>query len=248
MALSLRHLNIFAAALLLFGKVPLPAQTPAAPSKDGLSFTVYAPKEAPLWDQLYYLQGSKPPLKLTFFSNGRSLPIPLSGAPKPLVFGVERIDPDTRQKTYVPVAEAAWPESTAKALVLFSLSGGASPQVQAVAFDDSLTAFPLRSVRFFNATGVTLFAKVAEFEGEVPPGISAPIPYVVKSKILTQIDGFPLAIATQDAQGGARLLYDGTASAWPLARTLIVLISPPGSNDLQLRVLVDTPPPPPAKP
>jgi len=236
MALSFRYLKLLVAGLLLFGQVPLSAQTPAASGKESLSFTVYALNEAPIWNQLYYLQGPKAAVKLTFFSSGRSAPIPLSGAPKPLVFGVERIDPDTRQKTYVPVAEVAWPEATTKALVIFSLSGGTSPQVQAVALDDGLKAFPLRSVRFFNATGVTLLGKAAEFEGAVPPGISAAHPYVVKSKTLTQIDGFPLAIATQ----GGRLLFDGTASAWPLARTLIIIIPP----DPRLLTLVDSPPPP----
>jgi hypothetical protein len=243
MALFFRHLKLLAAGLLLFGQVLLRAQTSAAPVADTPSFTVYAPKESPVLDQLYYLQGTKPPVKLTFFSNGRSVPVPLSGAPKPLVFGVERIDPETRQKTYVPVAEAAWPEATAKALVIFSVSAGASPQVQAVAIDDSLKAFPLRSVRFFNTTGATFLGKVAEFEGTVPPGLSAPHPYIVKSKSLTQIDGFPLALAVQDAQGGARLIYDGTASAWPLARTLVVILST--GTDIQLRPIVDFPPSPP---
>lgn len=245
MALAFRHLKLLAAGLLLFCQVPLPAQTPATPAKDGLSFTVYAPTESPIWDQLYYLQGAKSAGKLVFFSNGRSAPIKLSGAPKTLVFGVERIDPGTRQKTYVPVAEAAWPESTAKALVLFTASGGANPQVQAVAVNDGPKVFPLRSARLFNATGVPLLGKVAAFQGAVPPGISPAYPYEVRSEDPTKISTVPFAIAIQTTESGARLLYDGSGDAWPFARSLIVILPPrPGAKDLELRILVDSPPPP----
>ncbi|MFA6286650.1 MAG: hypothetical protein WC661_04630 [Opitutaceae bacterium] len=244
MALSFRHLILLAFGLITLCQAPLPAQTSAAPTKDGLAFTVYAPNESSIWDQLYYLQGAKPPVKLAFFSNGRSAPIKLSGAPKPLVFGVERVDPDTQQKTYVPVVEVAWPESTAKALVLFTASDGASPQVQAVAVNDGPKGFPLRSARLFNATGVPLLGKVAAFQGAVPPGISPAYPYEVKSEDPTKISTVPFAIAIQNPEAGARLLYDGSGDAWPFARSLIVILPPrPGSKDLELRILVDSPPP-----
>jgi hypothetical protein len=228
----------------------LPAQTPAAlPAADALSFTVYAPIDSPLWEQLYFLPAGKPPVKLAFLPNSRSTPLKLTGGPKPLVFGVERIDPETKQKNYVPVAETAWPDATAKALVVFSATAGTAPQVQLVAFDDGLKAFPLRSVRFFNATPVPLLVKVAAYEGEIPPGISPARPYSVVSDNPLQVGTFVLGIAVNDPQAGGRLLYQGSGEAWPFARSLIVLIPPrPGSNDLELRMLVDTPRPPPAKP
>jgi hypothetical protein len=246
MALSLRYLTLLAAGFLLVCRAPLPAQTPAAPAKDGLSFTVYSPNESPVLEQLYYLPAGKPPVKLAFQANSRSARIPLSGSPRPLVFGVERIDPDTQQKTYVPVAEAAWPDASAKVLVVFSTSGGTGPQVQITACDDGPKGFPLRSVRFFNATGVPLLGKVSSFEGEVPPGISPAHPYPVNSENPLQVGTFPLGIAINDPQAGGRLLYQGSGEAWPFGRSLIVIIPPrAGSNDLQLRILVDTPPPPP---
>lgn len=245
MALSLRYLKLLAIGILLFGAPSLHAQAPATPDKEILSFTVYAPNESPVWSQLFFLQGEKPPVKLAFSFDARSVPIQLTGAPKPLVFGMERIDPLTQKKIYVPVAEVAWPESTNKALVIFATSGGAAPVVQAAAFDDSLKVFPLQSVRFFNATGHPLLGKVAKFEGSVPPGVSAAYPYTVRSKSLTQIDGFPFALAAQDAQGGAKLLYDGTGSAWPMARTLVVIAPPKlGAATIELRMLVDAPPAP----
>lgn len=245
MALRLRHLTLLATGLLLFWQVPLPAQpTPPGTAKDDRSFTVYAPVESPAWDNLYYLQGSKPPVKLAFQKNRRSAPINLSGAPKPLIFGVERIDPVSQKKSYVPVAEAAWPESTAKTLVVFTVPAGGSPKVQAVAVDDGLKAFPLRSVRFFNATGATLLGKAADFQGEVPPGISPAYPYPVKSEDFSIVGVFPLAFGINDPKEGTRLLYTGQGDAWPLGRSLIILRPlVPNATDLRLDVLVDAPPP-----
>ncbi|HEY9250516.1 MAG TPA: hypothetical protein VIO38_15360 [Rariglobus sp.] len=246
MALRIRYLTLLASGFLLVCGTHLSAQTPAAPTKDGLSFTVYSPNESTVLDQLYYLPAGRPPVKLAFQANSRSARLPLSGAPQPLVFGVERIDPATHKKIYVPVAETAWPEASAKALVVFTVPGGSGPQVRITAVDDGPKGFPLRSVRFFNATGVPLLGKVASFEGEVPPGISPAHPYPVNSENPLQIGTFPLGIAINDPQAGGRLLYQGSGEAWPFGRSLIVIIPPrPGSSDLQLRILVDTPPPPP---
>ncbi|CAM2980187.1 hypothetical protein [Rariglobus hedericola] len=240
MALRVRHLILLVSALFILCGASLTAQPPATDT--ALVFTVYAPIDSPLWEQLYFLPAGKPPVKLAFLPNSRSVPIKLTGGPKPLVFGVERIDPETRQKTYVPVAETAWPEAAAKALVIFSTAAGTGPQVQLVAVDDGLKAFPLRSVRFFNATGVPLLVKVASFEGEVAPGISPARPYSVVSDNPLQVGTFPLGIAINDPQAGGRLLYQGSGEAWPFARSLIVMVPPrPGSTDLELRILVDTP-------
>ena len=246
-----RHARaLLAAGFLALCGMSLPAQTPAAAAiDDALSFTVYAPADSPLWDQLYFLPAGKPPVKLAFLPNSRSAPLKLAGGPKPLVFGVERIDPETKQKTYVPVAETAWPEATAKVLVVFSTSAGTAPAVQLVALDDSLKAFPLRSVRFFNTTGVPLLGKVAAFEGPIPPGASPSHPYEVVSDNPLRVGTYPLGIAINDPQAGGRLLYQGSGEAWPFGRSFIVILPPrPGSNDLELRILVDTPRQPAAPP
>ena len=237
MALRFRHLTLLAIGLILFWWAPLRAQTPS-----DRSFTVYAPVPSPAWDRLYYQEGAKPPVKLSFQNNRRSAPIKSAGAPKPLVFAIESIDPVTQKKIYVPVAEAAWPEAASKTLVLFTASGGASPQVQAIAVDDGIKVFPLRSVRFFNITGVTLLGKAANFQGEVPPGISPSHPYPVPSENPDVVGVFPLALAINDPKEGARLLYSGNSDAWPLGRSLIFVLPPaPDSTDLRLRVLVDNP-------
>ena len=241
MAHFLRHLTVLAAGLLSFWQAHLRAQTPSVAPKDDRSFTVYAPVPSPTWDKLYYLAGAKDPVKLVFQNNRRSTPFKITGTPKPLVFAVENIEPATQKKTYVPVAEAAWPEAASKALVVFTVSGGASPQVQAVAVDDGLKAFPLRSVRFFNTTGVTLLGKAADFQGEVPQGISASHPYPVPSENPDIVGVFPLAFAINDPKEGAKLLFNGNGDAWPSGRSLIFILPPaPSTNDLQFRMLVDT--------
>lgn len=245
MARSLRPLALLFAGLLLAAHALLPAQTPATPADNARSFTVYAPVDSPLWAQLYFLPVGKPPVKLAFLPNSRSVPLKLTGSPQPLVFGVERIDPETGQKTYVPVAETLWPESAAKALIVFMASAGPGPQARLVAVDDGPKSFPLRSVRFFNATPLTLLVKVSAFEGEVPPGASPAHPYSVISENPLHVGTFPLGIAINDPQAGGRLLYQGSGEAWPFARSMIVMMPPrPGSTDLELRILVDSPPPP----
>lgn len=242
MALRFRHLTLLTVGLLPSWQTPLRAQTSSSAAKEERSFTVYAPVASPAWDKLYYLAGAQEPVKLSFQNNHRSAPIKPVGAPKPLVFVVESIDPATQKKTYVPVAEAAWPEAASKALVVFTVAGGTSPQVQAVAVDDGLKAFPPRSVRFFNTTGVTLLGKVANFQGEVQPGISPSHAYPVPSENPDIVGVFPLAFAINDTQEGAKLLFKGTGDAWPLGRSLIfVLLPASGSTDIRLRVLVDDP-------
>jgi len=243
MARFFRHLTRLLACLFLFWQASLPAQTPASFAKDSLSFTVYAPTESPAWARLHYLDGAKEPVKLLFHSNRRSAPIKILGAPKSMIFGVEHIDPVTRQKTYVPVTEAAWPKSALATLVVFTIPDGTKPQVQATAVDDGPKAFPLRSVRLFNATSVTLLGKVADFQGEVPSGISPGHPYLVQSADPSVVGVVPLAFAINDPKEGVRLLYKGNCDAWPLGRSLIFILPPAqGSTDLRLRVLVDSPP------
>ena len=245
MALRFRYLTLLAVGVLSIWQVPLRAQTTSPAAKEERSFAVYAPVASPAWNKLFYLAGAQDPVKLSFQNNRRSVLIKPSGAPKPLVFAVESIDPSTQKKTYVPVAEAAWPEAASKALVVFTVSGGASPQVQAVAVDDGLKAFPLRSVRFFNTTGVTLLGKAANFQGEVPPGISFSHAYLVPSENPDIVGVFPLAFAINDPTVGARLLFNGTSDAWPSGRSLIFILEPvQGSSDLQIRMLVDAPPSP----
>jgi hypothetical protein len=242
MALHFRHLTLLAVGLLPFLQAPLRAQTASSAAKEERSFTVYAPVDSPAWNKIYYLAGAQEPVKLSFQNNRRSAPIKPAGAPKPLVFVAENIDPVTQKKTYVPVAEAAWPETASKALVVFTFAGGAGSQVQAVAVDDGLKAFPLRSVRFFNTTGVTLLGKAANFQVEVPPGISPSHAYPVPSENPDIVGVFPLAFAINDPKEGAKLLFNGTGDAWPLGRSLIfVLLPASGSTDIRLRVLVDDP-------
>jgi hypothetical protein len=242
MALRFRHLTLLAVGLLSVWQDPLRGQTTAPASKEDRSFTVYAPVASPAWNKLFYLAGAQEPVKLSFQNNHRSALINPSGAPKPLVFAVESIDPATQKKTYVPVAEAAWPEAASKALVVFTVAGGAHPQVQAVAVDDGLKAFPLRCVRFFNTTGATLLGKAANFQGEVPPGISPGYPYPVLSENPDIVGIFPLAFAINHPEEGAKLLFNGTGDAWPLGRSLVFILPPSqGSADLRLNVLVDAP-------
>ncbi|MFA6961873.1 MAG: hypothetical protein WC205_14050 [Opitutaceae bacterium] len=242
MAHILRHLIRAGAYLLLCWQVSLFAQT-AAP-KESLAFTVYAVGQSPAWDKLYYLTGPKDAVKLSFRGNSRSAVLKAASAAKPLVFGVEQVDPATQQITYVPVAEAQWPDKAVKALLVFTAgSGPTGPQVQVTAVDDGTKAFPLRSVRIFNATGVPLMAKVGEFEGTVTPGMSVSYPYHVQSEDPNKVGSFPLAFAFNDPAKGPILLHNGYAEAWPLGRALVFVLPPPqpGVMAVQLRTLVDAP-------
>ena len=112
MALFIRHLALLTVGLLVSWQTPLRAQATSPAFKENRSFTVYAPVVSPAWNKLFYLAGPQEPVKLSFQNNRRSVPIKPAGAPKPLVFAVENIDPATQKKTYVPVAEASWPDGT----------------------------------------------------------------------------------------------------------------------------------------
>jgi hypothetical protein len=246
MAISLRHLIGLGALLLSVALVGLHAQTNVAP-KESPTFTVYAPGDASAWGALFYLPAKQEPVKLGFRGNSRSAVLKVASTTQPLVFGVEKTDPTTQQKTYMPVATVAWPDAaTVKALLVFAVETGATgPQLRVLALDDGITAFPLRTVRIFNATGRPLMAKVAGFEGEAPVGVSSPHPYPVVSDDPNQVGSFPLAFAINDPQAGAKLLHSGYGEAWPFGRSLVFVLPPKKTGaGVQLRTLVDAPPVP----
>lgn len=245
MAYILRYLTRLGAGLFLCWHMVLLGQHAATPRED--TFTVYAVDESPAWDKLYYLPSPKESVKLVFQSNNRSAVLKASGPAKPLVFGVEQIDPVTQHKTYLPVAETAWPTSATKVLAVFAVATGpkGEKQVRVQAFDDGPKAFPLRTVRIFNATGVPLLAKVAGYEGAVPAGMSPAYAYPVVSEDPNRVGSYPLAFAVSDAQAEMKLLHRSYGEAWPLGRSLVfVLLPKKGETVVQVRTLVDAPPAP----
>jgi hypothetical protein len=245
MAIRIRHLIVCGLGWLLLPQLVLQAQTDAP--KEPPAFTVYAPVASPAWTQLFYLPAQKDPVKLAFRTNGRSAVVKVTTTTRPLVFGVEKIDPATQKKNYVPLAEVAWPDAaTTKALLVFSLEpSAAGPQLRVQALDDGLAAFPLRTVRIFNATGRTLLAKVGAFEGEAPAGISAPHAYSVASEDPNRVGSFPLALAINDPQAGPKLLHNGYGEAWPFGRSLVFVLPPTEAGaGVRIRTLVDAPPVP----
>lgn len=230
--------------LALVSVCPLRAQDGAKPAA---VFTVYAVGDAPELKNLFYADGQGVPVKLTFRVNGRSAPFKaLPG--KPLVFASEKTDPATQRKTYVPAAEVSWPVAGAtKALLVFGVGTAAdgAPVVRVMALDDGVEAFPLRTVRVFNATGRPLLGKVGSFEGELPVGVSPPRAYPVKSEDPAQIGSFPMAFAIAEAGAEPRLLYSGHGEAWPLGRSLVFLLPPKEAGaGIQVRVVTDAPPSP----
>lgn len=246
MAYGFRYLILQAAWLLaLVSLCPLRAQDGAKPAS---MFTVYAIGDAPELKNLYYADGAGAPAKLAFRVNGRSAPFKAGSPGKPLVFVRELVDPATGKKTYITAAEVAWPGASAtKALLVFAVGTGADgvAAVRVMALDDGVEAFPLRTVRVFNATGRPLLAKVGSFEGAVPPGVSPPQAYPVKSDDPTQIGSFPLAFALAEPGAEPRLLYSGHGEAWPLGRSLVFVLPPKEAGaGIQVRALTDAPPPP----
>ncbi|MFA6959617.1 MAG: hypothetical protein WC205_02580 [Opitutaceae bacterium] len=244
MAFRLRHLIRLAAFAALFpaAVATLPGQTGDGKAPPP-AFTVCALDDSPLWTQLYYLPAPpKPPVKLGALGNRRSAPVKITGNALPLVFGVERVDPETQKPIYVPVVEVAWPGDARNALVIL-VPGTTQTSPRALAIDDGQKAFPLRSVRVFNATGATFLARIAEFQGELPPGVSPAHPYKIASETdLTQVGAFPLALAVNDSQRAPRVVYNSYADAWPLGRSLLHILPPaPGSDTLRIGALVDAP-------
>lgn len=239
-----RHLTrIIALALLLpLHALVLPGQVPPAPKTP--AFTVFALDESPLWNELRLLPAAKPSVKLTFQGNRRSLPVKVADTTGPLVFGIERVDPATGQTLRIPVVETAWPADATQALVIF-ISGAEPGTARATMIDDGLAVFPLRSARVFNATTATLLMRIGDHQGELPPGVSPAHPYQVRSETdFTQVGVFTFALGIKDA-GGPRRLYETHVDAWPLGRSMLfILPPPPGSGELQIRALVDTPRPP----
>jgi len=247
MALPLRHLIRLAACATLFSAAvaTLSGQTGEGKAPPPV-FTVCALDESPLWAQLYYLPAApKPPVKLGSLGNRRSAAVKVDDISRPLVFGVERIDPETQKPAYIPVIEVVWPGGARNTLVIL-LPGTREPRPRALAIDDGLEAFPLRSVRVLNATGSTFLARVSEFQGELPPGVSPAYFYKVASETdFTQVGAFPLALAVNNPQGSPRVIYNSYADAWPLGRSLIeILPSGAGSDEVRIDALVDAPAPP----
>lgn len=246
MALRVRHLISLAALVAFF---PAFAATLSAKTGDGESsspaFTVCALDDSPFWTQLHYLPAPpRLPVKLGALGNRRSAPVKVTDLARLLVFGVERIDPETQKPIYVPMVEVAWPGGAHNALVIL-FPGAGDPRPRALAIDDGLKAFPLRSVRVLNATGATFLARISGFQGELPPGVSPAHPYKIISETdLAQVGAFPLALAIDDPQAGPRVVYNSYADAWPLGRSLLHILPPaPGSDTLRIGALVDAPSP-----
>ncbi|MFH1496350.1 MAG: hypothetical protein ABII82_00865 [Verrucomicrobiota bacterium] len=197
--------------------------------------------DSPLWTSLHLLPiDNRPPVKISLRGNQRSAPVRLTRPQETIVLGVPRPDPESGEITYVPVVKTPWPAGASQVLIVLA----PGTPVRAAAFDDGPETFPVRSVRVFNATGVPLLGRIDDFQGDIPPGISDSHPYTVASDNPNQIGTFPMAFATQDAQGG-RLLTESPGEAWPYGRSLIVLQPPaPGATDVRMHIIVDAPPPP----
>lgn len=245
MAHRVRSLIFAVLAFVVGAGLPLNLTAQDGQSKSA-TFTVYALGNSPAWKNLHYIGPRKEPVKLVFRAGGRSAALTVEDTSRPLVFVREQVDPATQKKSYLPVAESAWPGAKVqRALLVFAQQPGAGDDaaVRVLAMDDGLAAFPLRTVRVFNASGQNLLGKVAAWEGAVPPGLSGPWPYPVKSEDVNQVGSFPFALAIDAPSTGPRLAHRAQAEAWPLGRLLVfVLPAKSEGGRLVVRMIADAPP------
>ena len=87
-------------------------------------------------------------------------------------------------------------------------------------------------------------AKIGDKAASYAPGFSSPIPYAVTSPTSSAaVASFPFALATE-----AGVFSNGRIDAWPGSRTLVLVVaSAVEGKDPTVKLIIDTPPKPPAQ-
>lgn len=231
-------------ALLLAWAPVVVAQQPRTGADAARTFQALAISPSPVLAELFYMRGPNEGVPLDV-STHRLSPTPMVAGSGPLVLAVKRADAQGKQ-TFVPVAQAEWPQGGGvnRALLFVAVNGsGRDTKVQVIAMDNSLAAFPMRSVRVINLSGRPLLGQYGDFRGELPTGPAKAVAYpAVKPPTNGGVGRFPVAIGQRAAQGESmKVLFNGWTEAWPEARTLLLVV--PGANPErpQVRFLVDAP-------
>lgn len=231
-------------ALLLAWAPAGMAQQSRAGAEAARTFHALAVSPSPVLAELFYMRGPNDGVPLDV-STHRLSPAPMVAGPGPLVLAVKRADAQGKQ-AFVPVAQAEWPQAGGvdRVLLLVAVSGsGRDTKVQAIAVDNSLAAFPMRSVRVINLSGRPLLGQYGDFRGELPAGPGKAVAYpAVKPAANGGVGRFPVAIGQRAAQGESmKILFNGWTEAWPEARTLVLVVPGANAERPQVRFLVDTP-------
>ncbi|MFH1499647.1 MAG: hypothetical protein ABII82_17695 [Verrucomicrobiota bacterium] len=237
MARFRRYLTfLFAGAAILISALFARDAVAAAPT-----FQIVALDDFEARAQLHYLRSPTDAVPLSAPVLRRSASLEVRSADAPVILALKQADPATGATVYRPVAQVAWPAGAPDRALVF-VATDATGAIRTTAIDDSLKVFPVGTLRVVNFSGEALLGRFGGFEGDIPPGARAAVPYPEIDAPAGTTGRFRVGIARRDDTGNAKLVFNGWTEAWPNGRTLL-LIRPEGTR-LQVRTLVETLPKP----
>lgn len=194
---------------------------------------------------LYYMNNASKrgggEVELKFQANSRSAPVIADG--KTIKIAKRKVNPETKEIVFQPVAEVAWPTGKTARILLLGTTDQ-SGQLHIMALDDSVEAFPIHSIRVINATGVELAAQVNDFKGDLQRGISNPVKYPDMEKITDRmLIRYPFALALKNPDGAYKVISSGKLEAAKNTRSLIIIRPPATESSTKVRtqVIMDRP-------
>lgn len=139
-------------------------------------FSVYSIGQAN-WDGIYYQPQPNTFRPVQFWTHERSLPHAYLGT-LPLRFFSREPDSDSPDGyAYQPIASIQPPADSQSFLIIFIADASSDePRFHLHALDDHETAFPIDTLRIFNATDRVLEGIFGQQPLKLHPGISAPLP------------------------------------------------------------------------
>lgn len=225
--------------LLCLSSAPLHAQTTSQPqsttgSTHRLKFSVYPIGKAD-WKGIYYQATPGNYQALSFWSYERSPRHDYKG-PVPIEFYRKFENPDPEgEPIYKVVASSKLSSSSEEYLLFFVAIGGnqkgtiPDESFQIVPLDDSHLSFPLETVTFVNATGVTLEGVFANKPIYLKPGVSAP--YALK-EFFQQETLIGLAV---EFEGTLKKVMHSKWTFYPNYREIILLLPPKKADSLRIQ-------------
>lgn len=245
MAQLQRYLTL---AFSFVAAIQLHAQAPGLAGAESASrhvSVVPLPNPGADYSGLFVINNGQPtPIELK--AGVRSKKLQLARGAKEVVLARQSMD-SSGKLAYVTAASVPWPEAKSQDALLIIGSAAGTKEIKAMAVDDSPLAFPSETTRLINLTGVTLLAKVNNFQGELKHGaVSAPISYPDLKKLPpNSLARFPFAFAVQPAGGQLQKLGSGFWEAGAGRRSLVIIQPPLDANSktLRVRTFVDYPAP-----
>lgn len=148
----------------------------STPELREFQFSVYSIGQAN-WHGIYYQPHPNAFRPVQFWTHERSLPHAYMGT-LPLQFFHRKPDSDSPDGyTYQPIASVQPPmDSHAFLIVFIADSSNSQPHFHLHALDDRESAFPIDTLRIFNATDRALEGIFGQQPLKLHPGISAPLP------------------------------------------------------------------------